>query len=38
MLRSIIYTCRLHIHEMLDEMPIMATRGPVKISLKSLHL
>jgi len=34
MLRSIIYTYRLHIRDMLDEIPIMASRGPVKVSFK----
>ena len=31
MLRNIIYAYRLHIHDMFDEMPIMDSRGPVKV-------
>jgi len=31
MLRYVIYTCRLHIRDMFDEMPIMASRGLVKV-------
>jgi hypothetical protein len=30
MLRYVVYTCRLHICDMFDEMPVMASRGPVK--------
>lgn len=38
MLRYVIYTCRLHIRDMFDEMPVMASRGPFKVSFKGLHL
>ena len=30
MLKSVVYTCRLHICDMFDEMPIMASRSLVK--------
>ena len=30
MLITVIYTCRLHIHDMFDEIPVMASRGPIK--------
>jgi len=36
MLGTVIYTCRLHIHDMFDEMPVMASRGPVKVLNKYL--
>ena len=31
MLRTVKYTCRLHICNMFDEMPVMASRGLVMI-------
>jgi len=31
MLKTIIYTCRLHILDMFDEIPVMASRGPIKV-------
>ena len=34
MLRYFIYTCRLYIRDMFDEMPVMATRGQVKVLFK----
>jgi len=34
MLRYVIYTCRLHIRDMFDEIPVMAGRGPVKVLFK----
>ena len=30
MLKSVVYTFRLHICDMFDEMPVMASRGLVK--------
>jgi len=35
-LRSVIYTCSLHIRDMFDEMPVMASRGPIKVLNKYL--
>jgi len=34
MLRYVIYTCRLNIHDMFDEMLVMDGRGPVKVLFK----
>jgi len=31
MLKNIIYTCRVHIHDMFDEMCVMDSRCPVKV-------
>jgi len=36
MLITILYTCRLHIRDMFDEMPIMTGRGPLKVLNKYL--
>lgn len=30
MLRYVVYACRLHIYDMFDEMPVLASRGLVK--------
>jgi len=30
MLRSFVYTCKLHIFDMFNEMPAIASRGPIK--------
>ena len=38
MLRSIVMTCRLHMCDMFDKMPVMASRGPIKYLFKYLHL
>ena len=38
MLKYVIYTSRLHICDVFDEMPIMASRGPVKGLFKYLLL
>jgi hypothetical protein len=38
MLKYVVYTCRLHICDMFDEMPVMASRGPVKVLFKYLLL
>jgi len=38
MLRHMIYTCRLHIHDMIDESIVMVSRDPVKGLFKYLHL
>jgi len=38
MLKYVVFTCRLHICDMFDEMPIMASRGPVKGLFKYLLL
>jgi len=32
--KFVIYTCRLHIHDMFDEIPVMASRGPAKVLFK----
>lgn len=37
MLRSVIMTCRVHICDMFDEIPIMASRGLVKYLFMNLH-
>ena len=37
MLRFVIYICKLHIHNMFDEIPVMASRGPFKGLFKYLH-
>jgi len=31
MLKSIIYTCRLHVGDIFDKMLVMASRDPVKL-------
>jgi len=31
MLETVIYTCRLYIHEIFDEMQVMASRGSIKV-------
>jgi len=36
MLNSVIYTCRLHVDDMFDEMPVMASRDVVKVLNKYL--
>jgi len=36
MLRSVLYTCRLHICDMFDEMLVMASMGLVKVLNKYL--
>jgi len=38
MLIFVVFICRLHICDMFDEMPVMASRGPVKGWFKYLHL
>jgi len=38
MLISIVMTCRLHICDLFDEIPVMASRGPIKSLFKYLHL
>jgi len=38
MLKTIVYTCILHIRDVFDEMLIMAGRGPIKGLFKYLHL
>jgi len=38
MFKFFLYTCRLHIHDMLDEIPVMASRGLVKGLLESVWL
>ena len=38
MLRYVLYTCRLHIHGMFDEMHVMASRGLVKVLFNLLFL
>jgi len=30
-------TYRMHIYDMFDEMPVMASRGPIKSLFKNLH-
>lgn len=37
MLRYIIMTYRMHICDMFDEIPVMASKGPVKSLFKNLH-
>jgi len=37
MLRFVVMTWRMHICDMFDEMPIMASRGPVNSLIKCLH-
>jgi len=38
MLRFVVITCRIHICDMFDEIPVMASRGLVKYLFKYLHL
>ncbi len=38
MINFVVYTYRLHVCDMLDEMPIMASRGLVKVLLNYLLL
>ncbi len=38
MIRIVVYSCRLHIRHMFDEIPVMASMGPVKGLLNYFHL
>ena len=38
MLKYVVMTCRMHISDIFDEIPIMASRGPTKSLFKYLHL
>ena len=35
-LNSIVYTCRLHVDNMFDDIPVMASRGLVKVLINYL--
>jgi len=37
MLRSLVMTCRMHICDIFDKMPVMISRGPVKYFFKYLQ-
>jgi len=37
MLIFVVVTCRLHVLDVLEEMPIMASRGQIKSLIKCLH-